>query len=377
MITPGCEFATASSRNLSAFTRIYETGAKIAAMQPQLRYAETTDGVSIAHFTMGRGPPIVFASNFWGDANMYAAPHPHTRYMTDRLVELGWQVVRYDGSGFGASQRDVTDFSLEARAGEIEAVADHLGLRRFAVAGVDFAATVAITFAAVHPDRVSHLVCLNGWAFGEERVSKSPASRVTGLISDLAETDWEFFTTAIAKLVTELDDPVHTQRLAELFRRSSTALNHSALQRAMDQVDLRPVLGSLAMPVLVVHDTGFPFGSLALCQDLASRIPNARLATVYADRDAEVEAIDSFLRSRADAPELTLSGAGDVGGARLTPREVEVLRLIAAGRTNREISDDLVLSVRTVARHITNVYAKIGARSKAEATAYAIRHNLT
>ncbi len=60
----------------------------------------------------------------------------------------------------------------------------------------------------------------------------------------------------------------------------------------------------------------------------------------------------------------------------LTAREAEVLHLIAAGRTNTEISADLVLSVRTVARHITNIYAKIGTRSKAEATAYAIQRNL-
>ncbi|MEX2159658.1 MAG: AAA family ATPase [Dehalococcoidia bacterium] len=61
---------------------------------------------------------------------------------------------------------------------------------------------------------------------------------------------------------------------------------------------------------------------------------------------------------------------------RLTPREVEVLRLIAAGRTNTEIASDLTLSVRTVARHITNIYTKIGVRNKVEATAYAARHGL-
>ena len=61
----------------------------------------------------------------------------------------------------------------------------------------------------------------------------------------------------------------------------------------------------------------------------------------------------------------------------LTAREDEVLRLVAAGRSNREIADELVLSVRTVERHITNLYAKIGARGKADATAYAFRHGLT
>jgi DNA-binding CsgD family transcriptional regulator len=60
----------------------------------------------------------------------------------------------------------------------------------------------------------------------------------------------------------------------------------------------------------------------------------------------------------------------------LSPREVDVLRLIAAGGSNREIADELVLSVRTVERHITNLYGKIGARGKADATAYALRHGL-
>jgi class 3 adenylate cyclase len=60
----------------------------------------------------------------------------------------------------------------------------------------------------------------------------------------------------------------------------------------------------------------------------------------------------------------------------LTAREVEVLRLIVAGRSNAEIAGELTLSVRTVARHITNIYTKIGARNKVEATEYAHRRGL-
>jgi DNA-binding NarL/FixJ family response regulator len=56
---------------------------------------------------------------------------------------------------------------------------------------------------------------------------------------------------------------------------------------------------------------------------------------------------------------------------------LEVLRLVASGRSNREIANELILSVRTVERHVNNLYAKIGARSKADATAYAFRHGLT
>ena len=61
---------------------------------------------------------------------------------------------------------------------------------------------------------------------------------------------------------------------------------------------------------------------------------------------------------------------------RLTAREAEVLALLAAGRTNKEIAAQLVLSPATVERHVANLYRKIGARRRAEATAYALHHGL-
>jgi DNA-binding CsgD family transcriptional regulator len=74
------------------------------------------------------------------------------------------------------------------------------------------------------------------------------------------------------------------------------------------------------------------------------------------------------------------SGAGAArargGAAGLTAREAEVLRLLAGGRSNRGIAADLVLSVRTVERHIANIYAKAGVHNRAEATGYAARHGL-
>jgi ATP/maltotriose-dependent transcriptional regulator MalT len=87
-----------------------------------------------------------------------------------------------------------------------------------------------------------------------------------------------------------------------------------------------------------------------------------------------------FVRLGA-APDLAeldaLAGAGPdraVGG--LTDREVEVLCLVAAGRTNREIATALVVSEHTVRRHLQNIFGKLGVSSRAAATAYAYRHNL-
>ena len=65
---------------------------------------------------------------------------------------------------------------------------------------------------------------------------------------------------------------------------------------------------------------------------------------------------------------------GRPGG--LTPREVEVLRLVAAGKTNRLIALDLFLSEKTVARHVSNIFAKLGVSSRAAATAFAYQHEI-
>lgn len=60
----------------------------------------------------------------------------------------------------------------------------------------------------------------------------------------------------------------------------------------------------------------------------------------------------------------------------LTPRELEVLRLVAAGKTNRVVAAELYISEKTVARHISNIFTKLGLSSRAAATAYAYEHGL-
>jgi DNA-binding NarL/FixJ family response regulator len=60
----------------------------------------------------------------------------------------------------------------------------------------------------------------------------------------------------------------------------------------------------------------------------------------------------------------------------LTARELQVLRLVATGKTNRLIAADLVLSEKTVARHVSNIFSKLGLSSRAAATAYAYEHDL-
>jgi len=67
------------------------------------------------------------------------------------------------------------------------------------------------------------------------------------------------------------------------------------------------------------------------------------------------------------------SRATEPTGGPLTKREVEVLRLVATGMTNRAVAAELFLSEKTVARHLSNIFTKVGVSSRAAATAYAFR----
>jgi DNA-binding NarL/FixJ family response regulator len=64
------------------------------------------------------------------------------------------------------------------------------------------------------------------------------------------------------------------------------------------------------------------------------------------------------------------------GNSPLTQREVQVLRLVASGMTNREIADKLFISEKTVARHLSNIFTKLDLSSQTAATAYAYDHKL-
>ena len=81
------------------------------------------------------------------------------------------------------------------------------------------------------------------------------------------------------------------------------------------------------------------------------------------------------------APDLAALGAPDARAAgahagNLSPRELEVLRLVASGKTNKVIAKQLFLSEKTVDRHVSNIFAKVNVASRAAATAFAYQHGL-
>ena len=347
-----------------------------------IQYVTTSDGVRIAFMSLGSGPPVVFASNIFGELTAYRVGWPSCREVTDRLVALGWRVIRYDVRGMGFSDRDVEDLSLEGRVRDLEAVVAHLGLERFALGGVDIGAATAISYAVNSHEALSALVLLSPWASGA-RYLQIPRLRAAYSAEPIADDDSKLFASILGSVATGFQDPDLVRLLTESFLQTTTAAGLAAYNTANARIDITDLLPRVKTPTLVIHESPFPFGSYELCREVAAGIPGARFVIVTDNslagrvHDANVTAINGFLRATSTGSQVsdeptTLPLATD----RLTARELQVLRLVAAGSTNKEIASALGVAVSTLERHLVNLYTKIGARGRADAIAYALRHRL-
>jgi pimeloyl-ACP methyl ester carboxylesterase/DNA-binding CsgD family transcriptional regulator len=351
-------------------------------ISPPIQYATTSDGVRIAFTSLGSGPPLVFASNIFGQLSAYQVGWPGCREVTDRLVALGWRVIFYDVRGMGSSDRDIEDLSLEARVHDLEAVVSHLELERFALGGVDIGAATAISYAVDNHERLSALVLLSPWASGA-RYLQIPRLRAAYSAEPMAYDDSKLFASIIGSVATGFEDSDLVRLLTDQFMQTTTVAGLAAYNAANARIDLTDLLPRVKVPTLVIHEAPFPFGSYELCREVAAGIPGAQFVIVTENsiagrmHDANVTAINGFLRSTAagsrvsDGPS-TLSTTS----VRLTGRELQVLRLVAAGSTNKEIASALGVALSTLERHVANLYPKIGARGRADAIAYALRHGL-
>ena len=246
-------------------------------MEPQIQYARTVDGVHIAYAMMGEGTPLVFSSNVWGDLQWYRHDD-RCQHQVDGLVEAGWMVLRYDGRGAGSSDRDVTDYSLESRVIDLEAVVQHAGLERFALCGYGQGGSAAIVHSITHPDRVSHLILVNSFAHGAAYYDTIPAMRALITLNSMAEDQWEFFTNTLATAATGFEDAKRASRTARLFRSSMSSSAFMSYVNAAREIDVRPLLPLVKVPTLVIQD-GAGFRTDALSRELAASIPGAYFVT--------------------------------------------------------------------------------------------------
>jgi DNA-binding NarL/FixJ family response regulator len=116
------------------------------------------------------------------------------------------------------------------------------------------------------------------------------------------------------------------------------------------------------------HELGAAYEAASTC---------VRLAAAYRALGDEASAAAEVSRAETTFEQLGAHRPARESPGGLTPRECEVLALVADGRSNREIGEKLFISDRTVARHLTNIFHKIGTASRTQAARYAIDHGLT
>ena len=346
-------------------------------MDQRIRFCSMSTG-RIAYAEVGAGPALVLPARWmshleldWENVNFRAFVE---------VLAARRRVIRYDALGTGLSDRGPeglrrsSDGELEA----LNAVVGEAELGRTALLGISTGACLAAAYAARDPAAVEALVLYGGYARGAElappEVRESMMSMVTA--------HWGLGSRMLADVFLPEASGRELEAFAHYQREVAAPETAAAHLEYVYSVDVADELARIDAPTLVLHrreDRAIPF---ELGRGLAASIPGARLLTLegsqhlpwHGDAPAVADAVREFLDGDAGAGAPLRAEAGE--SPELTTRELEVLRLVAAGLNDSEIAERLVLSPHTVHRHVANVRTKLGQPSRAAAVAQAGRFGL-
>jgi pimeloyl-ACP methyl ester carboxylesterase/DNA-binding CsgD family transcriptional regulator len=346
----------------------------MSELKQTIRFCTSHDGARIAYATMGKGPPLVRAAHFLTHLEF----EPRTPVWRPWLVEYSRHhtLIRYDQRGCGLSDREVTDFALDAMVADLGAVVDAAGLDRFPLFGASQGGAVAIAYAARHPERVSRLVIHGGYARGVLTRAPTPEQLAEAkALIELVRVGWGRENPAYRQVFTSLMIPDSTPDEAASFNeleRTSTSPEAAArLVESFGPIDVTSLAPRVTCPALVLHvrgDARVPFEEGRL---IASLIPGARFVPLGGRNHVLLEREPAFRQLFAEmhaflavdeAPYRREGAFPD-----LTPREREILELVAHGLDNAAIGARLGLSEKTVRNNITRIFDKLGVPTRAQA----------
>ena len=345
-----------------------------------IRFARSADGVGIAYAVHGSGPPLLIDA-CWLSHLQFDWQSPVWRHYLTELGRIA-TVIRYDERGHGMSDRGVTDHSLEARVADLEAVADDAGFERFALLAMAQGGPVAIEYAARHPERLTRLIFYGSFA-GDQMATSPEEAEVFATMGAMIRVGWARPTSEFRRFFTNMMIPDGTEeqmRWIDDLQKMAVDAETALLARSQRQVtDSRARMAELDLPTLVLHSRGDRAQDYQRGRDLAAGIRGARLVALESNNHivlADEPAWPVFLREVTEfiAPDRVVPTAvADDLASVLSPRELDILALAAKGRDNDAIAAELVLSVRTVERHLQNAYAKLGLQGRTARTAAVAR----
>ena len=337
--------------------------------QPPIQYVRTKDGVSLAYTVRGAGRPLILVpSRMSHQLHNWSLLQAWLQPLAERC-----RLIQYDARGQGLSSRNL-DLGLSTHhfVQDLLTVMDELRIESAVLFSHGYGAHIAARAAAQCPERVQALILAGA--------SVDMSEWTMTFWKDVARDNWEYFLRHLtSRDLSKADADAHVARLKECETYEDFVLVSSIVVKSQ----IRRVLPRIKVPTLVMHPRNFKMLAPDAGAKLAAGLAASRLAVLDGDENAFlgdpdefVSAIDDFLGGLAKSRE---SGAGEhaaphsAGEQRsLSRRQQQVLLLLAAGKSNREIANEFVLSERTIERHVADIYARINVRNRAEATSYAL-----
>ncbi|MEM8751280.1 MAG: alpha/beta fold hydrolase [Pseudomonadota bacterium] len=240
-------------------------------------FCKARDNVNIAYGEVGTGRPLVKAANWlnhleldwgspiWGQTFLACA---HER-----------RFIRYDSRGNGLSDWNVNDISMDSFVADLEAVVDTLGVERFPLLGISQGCAVSIEYAARHPERVSGLVLVSGYASGW-RIGATPEERERReAMMTLTRHGWGTPNPAYRQIFSQtfMPDakPEDLDWFNEFQRQTTSPENAVRFLDAFGDIDVRDRLHQIKAPTIVFHARGDQRISIVQARELAAGIPGA------------------------------------------------------------------------------------------------------
>lgn len=266
------------SSKQSAVNSSQESSQKSSLRRQNIGFCKTTDSVRIAYATVGSGLPIVKAANWlnhleldwnspiWGDLFQALAANRN--------------FIRYDERGNGLSDWDVKEISQEKFVQDLEAVIDELKLEKFPLLGISQGCAVSIEYAVRHPERVSGLILISGYASGWRIGSSAEEQERREAVMTLTRHGWGGKNPAYRRIFSQTFMPDANADQLDWFdefqRKTTSPENAVRFQSAFADIDVRELLAQVKVPTIVFHSKDDQRISLQQGKEVADGIPNAR-----------------------------------------------------------------------------------------------------
>ncbi len=244
-------------------------------LRQEVRYCKLPNGHKIAWATTGNGYPLVRALGWFTNIDV----EWNSPVSSPFWVRLGnqFQLIRYDGRGMGLSDRDVDEFSPESRLEDLEAVIEASGVEKFALMGLSEGGTTAISYAAKHPDRVSHLIIWGSFLAAPSAEDLPQFSVIARQIPKYWGSDSGAFHQMFTTLFLPDGNAEQNRLFNEMQRSSATPEVAFNFLKSAIALDVRDIAGDLQIPALVLHRKGDLVVPAKFGQEIASVLPNARM----------------------------------------------------------------------------------------------------